>query len=394
MIAAQAHLDPRFKEFPNLPEERVRVDPRRADPRPREARGRAQRPHARAARVHARPRSSCSSRSPSQVAQSIEHAKLYAQAQRRVARAGGARADLRGRLGVALPRGVARGDRQDDDGRRRARPARRSCSRTARSPGPRVARASTRSGCRCAGSGRQIGELVVRPRHAVHGRGRGAARGDRPPRRRRARARARGDARRARPGDPPPGQEQPPDRRLAAAPAGARAEAVDPRKALDDSVNRILAIAAVHEVLTEHREDDVDLGELIDRLRAMLVQGLVAGKQVEADARAGLARRAHGDGARARLHASCSRTRSSTAASAVRIELAQRDGDVVLAIADDGDGHRRGERPGTGLSIVRALVRDELGGRARSAPACRRPGGLARRGPVSRHGTEVTRCGS
>ena len=63
----------------------------------------------------------------------------------------------------------------------------------------------------------------------------------------------------------------------------ARAENVDARKSLNDSVNRILAIAAVHEVLTEHREDDVDLGELVDRLRAMLVQGLVAGKDVSAE---------------------------------------------------------------------------------------------------------------
>ena len=39
----------------------------------------------------------------------------------------------------------------------------------------------------------------------------------------------------------------------------ARAEEVDPRKALDDSVNRILAIAAVHEVLTERRDEDVKL---------------------------------------------------------------------------------------------------------------------------------------
>src|SRR2546429_2833556 len=63
----------------------------------------------------------------------------------------------------------------------------------------------------------------------------------------------------------------------------ARADNADPRKALQDSVNRILAIAAVHEVLTVHREDDVDLGELVDRLRAMLVQGLVSGKEVTAD---------------------------------------------------------------------------------------------------------------
>src|SRR5690348_17298327 len=49
-------------------------------------------------------------------------------------------------------------------------------------------------------------------------------------------------------------------------------------------------------------------------------------------------------------------------AGAVRIELARRNGDVVLAIADEGGGVD-GVEPGTGLSIVRALVRDELQGR-------------------------------
>src|SRR5271169_5138714 len=44
-----------------------------------------------------------------------------------------------------------------------------------------------------------------------------------------------------------------------------RAEGVDPREALEHSVNRILAIAAVHESLTEQREEDVELAELIDR---------------------------------------------------------------------------------------------------------------------------------
>ena len=191
---------------------------------------------------------------------------------------------------------------------------------------------------------------------------RAAARVDRAPRGGRARARPRGDARRARPGDPPPRQEQPPDRRVAAAPAGARRRTSTRARRSSDSVNRILAIAAVHEVLTEQRDDDVDLGELLDRLRAMLVQGLGAGKRRRGDARAGLARRRPRDRARARLHASCSRTRSSTAATTCAIELAQRNGDVVLAIADDGGGHRGRRRTGTGLSIVRALVRDELRG--------------------------------
>src|SRR5881227_925776 len=57
-----------------------------------------------------------------------------------------------------------------------------------------------------------------------------------------------------------------------------RAADVDPREALEHSVNRILAIAAVHEALTEQREEDVELAELIDRLRAMLVQGIGAGR--------------------------------------------------------------------------------------------------------------------
>src|SRR5438067_7652887 len=62
----------------------------------------------------------------------------------------------------------------------------------------------------------------------------------------------------------------------------ARSGNADPRNALEASVNRILAIAAVHEVLTERREEQVELRELLDRLRAMLVQGLAAGKQVHA----------------------------------------------------------------------------------------------------------------
>jgi two-component sensor histidine kinase len=46
----------------------------------------------------------------------------------------------------------------------------------------------------------------------------------------------------------------------------------------------------------------------------------------------------------------------------VRVELARRDGDVLLTIADDGAGLAGGAPAGTGLSIVRALVRDELRG--------------------------------
>jgi two-component system, sensor histidine kinase PdtaS len=140
----------------------------------------------------------------------------------------------------------------------------------------------------------------------------------------------------------------------------ARVDGVEPSKALGDSVNRILAIAAVHEVLTEHREDVVELDELLERLRAMLVQGLAAGKRVTASLEpvelAG--QRAT---ALALVFSELLGNALEHGGGAVAIELRRRDGEAVLAIADDGAG-MTDARDGTGLSIVRALVRDELGG--------------------------------
>src|SRR6188768_1818398 len=140
----------------------------------------------------------------------------------------------------------------------------------------------------------------------------------------------------------------------------ARSEEIDPRKALEDSVNRILAIAAVHEVLTEQRDEEVDLNELLDRLRAMLVQGLGAEKTVEAH----LAHVSLAGGratALALVFSELLQNALEHGGDLVRVELAQRDGEVVLAIADDGSGIAD-DAAGTGLSIVRALVRDELRG--------------------------------
>ena len=138
------------------------------------------------------------------------------------------------------------------------------------------------------------------------------------------------------------------------------ADRVDPREALEHSVNRILAIAAVHEVLTERRDDDVDLSDLLDRLRSMLVQGIGANKHVGASLEpVSLA------GARATalalVFSELLQNALEHGGDEVRIELAPRNGDVVLVIADSGDGAPE-DADGTGLSIVRALVRDELKG--------------------------------
>ena len=137
-------------------------------------------------------------------------------------------------------------------------------------------------------------------------------------------------------------------------------DAVDPREALEHSVNRILAIAAVHEVLTEQREEDVELADLIDRLRAMLVQGLGGGRDVSASLEA-VSLAGQRATALALVFSELLQNALEHGAGDVHIELSRDDGTVLLAIADEGPGP--GEPgAGTGLSIVRALVRDELHG--------------------------------
>src|SRR6266576_1526390 len=141
----------------------------------------------------------------------------------------------------------------------------------------------------------------------------------------------------------------------------ARATDADPRKALEDSVHRILAIAAVHEVLTEQREEVVELRELLERLRAMLVQGLAVGKEVHADLES-VSIAGNRATALALVFSELLQNALEHGGDSVQIDLAQRNGEVVLSIADDGSGIEA-DVMGTGLSIVHALVRDELQGR-------------------------------
>ena len=140
----------------------------------------------------------------------------------------------------------------------------------------------------------------------------------------------------------------------------ARVDGVDPKKALGDSVNRILAIAAVHEVLTEHREDTVDLAELLERLRATLVQGLVSGTEVSAELE-NVALEGQRATALALVFSELLGNALEHGGRRVAIRLTRRDDLAVLSISDDGKGIA-GATEGTGLSIVRALVGDELRG--------------------------------
>ena len=138
-----------------------------------------------------------------------------------------------------------------------------------------------------------------------------------------------------------------------------RAPGTDAEKALADSVNRILAIAAVHEVLTERRDEDVDLGELVERLRAMIVQGLAGEKHVASRVES---IELHGGRATALalVFSELLQNALEHGGDEVHVELVRRNGAVCLTVADNGNWEPGDE--GTGLSIVRALVRDELNG--------------------------------
>ena len=139
----------------------------------------------------------------------------------------------------------------------------------------------------------------------------------------------------------------------------ARAPGTDAEKALADSVNRILAIAAVHEVLTERHDEDVDLGELVERLRAMIVQGLAGEKHVNSRVES---IELHGGRATALalVFSELLQNALEHGGDEVHVELVRRNGAVRLTVADNGSWEPGDE--GTGLSIVRALVRDELNG--------------------------------
>jgi two-component sensor histidine kinase/putative methionine-R-sulfoxide reductase with GAF domain len=341
MIAADAHLDPRFKAFPNLPEDDYAsiLNVRTREPR-----------------TFTQAEVDLLMTIAGQVAQSIEHAKLYAQAQRRVhelealARISEAVSEslyleesLEAIVRTTVESTHATGAAVVLEDGRIAWPEGRAGKHAVRLPlrwrGKTIGELVVDRDTPFSDDDRQLLEAIASQAAVALEHGRMALRGVLA---QEIHHRVKNNL-----------QTVASLLRLQA-----RAANVDPQKALGDSVNRILAIAAVHEVLTEHREDDVELDELIDRLRSMLVQGLVVGKEVSSDLEPVWL-----EGQRATSLALVFSELFGNALEhggrSVSITLTGHDGEVVLAIADDGDG-MQAAADGTGLSIVRALVRDEV----------------------------------
>ena len=219
MIPSQAHLDPRFKTFPNLPEEEyesILAVPILA----REKLEGALNVRTREPREFTEDEIDLLLAIAAQVAQSIEHAKLYAQAQRRVEEL-----EALARISEAVSESLY----LEESLEAIVKTTMDAVSATGAAlvledgkiawPEGRAGQYAVRMPLRW--KRRQIGELVADRDTPFTDEERHAARLDRAPGGGRARARARGDARRPRPGDPPPRQEQPADRRVAAPAAGA-----------------------------------------------------------------------------------------------------------------------------------------------------------------------------
>jgi two-component sensor histidine kinase len=148
--------------------------------------------------------------------------------------------------------------------------------------------------------------------------------------------------------------------------------------ALREAVQRVRAIAVVHEMLSERTDEDVDLDEVLDRLLDMTVEVAAAGTDVRTS-REGSAGRAP-----AELATPVAMAVAELLANAVEHGLAQRAGTVTvrttrsagqlrLAVEDDGWGVPEGLDPQSstslGLRIVATLVSErggtfELSGRS------------------------------
>ena len=131
-------------------------------------------------------------------------------------------------------------------------------------------------------------------------------------------------------------------------------------KALRESVNRICSIAEVHDLLTSSRVDGVDCAGLIGRLQAMLGTGL-AGRPVDAELQPVPLR---GDQATALALVFCELFSNAAehGAGAIGVELRSDGTDIVLTVSDGGRGPSEDAVDGLGMTIARTLVRDQLAG--------------------------------
>lgn len=148
------------------------------------------------------------------------------------------------------------------------------------------------------------------------------------------------------------------------------ARLVDAREVLQEAINRIQSIAAVHEVLSERGFRLVDIKDLLGRVAHGVVQsmarpGLEMHMSVEgisfdlpSQPATSLALVVNELVQNAVEHAFEGRKEGH-----IRIELSQENEDWVITVSDDGTGFNEGPGKHMGLKIVEALVTEDLHGK-------------------------------
>jgi two-component system, sensor histidine kinase PdtaS len=147
-------------------------------------------------------------------------------------------------------------------------------------------------------------------------------------------------------------------------------EALTAKDVLRTSVNRILSIAAVHEILSEEGFRLVDVKDVAERIARLVAQNMlrpdrpidirVAGDPIVLPAKpaTSLALVINELLANALEHAFVHQDRGS-----VTIELSRRAQHFVVEVRDDGAGLPSHRPSNLGLEIVETLVRDDLRGK-------------------------------
>src|SRR3954451_24322016 len=146
------------------------------------------------------------------------------------------------------------------------------------------------------------------------------------------------------------------------------------RAALDEAVRRVGSIAVVHETLSQSLDETVEFDEIADRLRLMVTEmgSDTAGTVTVTSSRSGSFGVLPGEVATPLAMVLTELLQNATehafdgGPGHVEVAADRADGQLVMAVTDDGRGlpvgFDAGQAPSLGLSIVRALVESELGG--------------------------------
>ena len=146
---------------------------------------------------------------------------------------------------------------------------------------------------------------------------------------------------------------------------------VSAKEVLQESINRIMSVAAVHDALAQEGFRLVDVKDVITRVVRLVhanmtrpdqnLEVIVTGDEIRLSSRAAtaLALCANELVQNAMEHAFVDRTEGK-----ITVEMSRSDNNIVVEVRDNGRGSQAGnmKTPSLGLSIVETLVQEDLRG--------------------------------